>query len=118
MSILKTNLSRRSFIVSSTAFLALPSLEAVTKGKEDNTKKLFCIGQGYGFTAEGFYPEAAGRFAENGLTPSMMPLTPHMNDICMVGKLENIDGMGPYAGSDDFLKAGGSVSCDVLAGTF
>lgn len=118
MSILKTNLSRRSFIVSSSAFLALPSLEAVTKGKADSSKKMLFIGQGYGFTNKGFYPETAGRFSEHGLTPSMMPLTPHINDICMVGKLENIGWNGTHAGSSGFLKAGGSVSCDVLAGTY
>ncbi|EDM25055.1 hypothetical protein LNTAR_09961 [Lentisphaera araneosa HTCC2155] len=118
MSVLKSNLSRRSFILSSTACLALPSLEAVTKGKVDSSKKMLFIGQGYGFTNKDFYPEQEGSFAENGLTPSMMPLTPHINDICMVGKLNNIGWNGTHAGSDGFLRAGGSVSCDVLAGTY
>lgn len=117
MSILK-NISRRSFLVSSSACLALPSLDAVKKGKADESRKMLFIGQGYGFTNKGFYPTKAGKFSENGLPSSMKPLTPHINDICMVDRLNNLNWYGTHAGSDGFLKAGGTVSCDILAGSY
>ena len=112
------NISRRSFLVSSSAVLALPTLEAVTKGKAEESRKMFFIGQGYGFTNKGFYPTKAGKFSENGLPSSMKPLTPHINDICMVDRLNNLNWYGTHSGSDGFLKAGGTVSCDILAGSY
>lgn len=117
MSILK-NISRRSFLVSSTAILALPSLEAVTKGKPETSKKMLFIGQGYGFTSKGFFPNFTGRFADNELPVSMEPIRQHINDICMVDRLKNIGWFGTHAGSDGFLRTGGTVSCDILAGMY
>jgi hypothetical protein len=76
------------------------------------------IGQGYGFTNKGFYPTKVGRFSDNGLPESMKPLQPHVDDLCMVDRLNNLGWYGTHAGSDGFLRAGGSVSCDVLAGSY
>lgn len=117
MSILK-NISRRSFLVSSSALLALPSLEAVTKGRPETTKKMLFIGQGYGFTSKGFFPNFVGRFSDNELPKSMEPIRQHIDEICMVDRLKNTGWFGTHAGSDGFLRTGGTVSCDVLAGSY
>lgn len=120
MSIIK-NISRRSFLISSTAFLALPTLESVAANSQAASKRLLCVGLGFGFTGftdGGFFPTEVGSFAKHGIKSSMEPLRPYMNEITMVDKLVNVGYHGAHDGSSQFMRAGGSVSCDILAGSY
>jgi len=112
-------ISRRTYLVSSASFLAVPALESFAGAEpREASKRMLFIGQGYGFTNKNFYPTQAGRFSEHGLPESMKPLLPHADDLCMVDRLNNLGWLGTHAGSDGFLRAGGAVSCDVLAGSY
>ena len=117
MSILKT-MSRRSFLVSSSAFLALPKLEAFAAAEKEVSKKFLCIGVGFGFVHKGFFPEKQGRFLSGKVGSSMQPLRPYLDEITMVDSLINPKYHGAHAGSQEFMKAEGAVSCDVLAGSY
>lgn len=127
MSILK-NISRRSFLVSAGACLALPKLESFAASTaKDNNKKMIFIGQGYGFTEKSFYPEKAGRFSQIGLTDGLSPLEKHKNDFSLVGNLLNIGAGNPHCGSLTFLTGAAytnprnvknSISCDQIAAEY
>jgi hypothetical protein len=122
MSILTIPDSRRSFLRSASACLALPFLDTFASAREplsnQKTKMVF-LGQGYGFLPE-FYPKESGRFSEIGLTEGMSPIKPHQDDISLLGNLLNVGATKPHEGSTTFLTGavqGGknSVSCDQLA---
>ena len=127
MSILK-NISRRSFLVSAGAFLALPNLETFAGAKKvSNNKKMIFLGQGYGFTESAFYPEKSGKFSEIGLTKGLSPLKKNQNDITFLGNLLNVGTSNPHCGSLTFLTGASyssprnvknSISCDQLAAEY
>ncbi|WDE96907.1 DUF1552 domain-containing protein [Lentisphaera profundi] len=117
MSIIK-NISRRSFLISSAACLALPTLEAEAAKSKNTPKKFLCVGLGYGFSDTHFYPKTVGSFAKIGLEESMKPLSPFIDEITMVEKLRNFGYHSAHDGSTQFLRAMGPVSADILAGTY
>ena len=68
-----TTSSRRSFLRSATACLALPCLDTFAAAAGDlpgPQKRMIFLGQGYGFLPE-FYPDKDGRFSKIGLTEGM-----------------------------------------------
>lgn len=127
MSIIK-NFSRRSFLASAGAFLALPALETFAGGKASSSnKKMIFLGQGYGFTEKSFYPEKSGRFADIGLTDGLSSLKRHQNDFSIIGNLLNVGAGNPHCGSLTFLTGAAytnprivknSISCDQVAAQY
>ena len=120
-----TQFSRRSFLQSATALLALPQLETfASKSSSKEIKRMIFLGQGYGFVGKSFFPSTAGKFSEIGLTEGMAPLKKHQNDISILGNLENIGATNPHQGSLTFLTGASyanprgfknTVSCDQIA---
>ena len=121
MSIL-TNHSRRSFLRSSSACLALPVLDtfaAPAKAAIDQPKRMVFLGQGFGFLPE-FYPTESGKFSEIGLSDGMSPIKAHQDDISLLGNLVNVGAYKPHEGSETFLtganqRGKNSISCDQVA---
>ncbi len=126
MSILTTTPSRRSFLKSATACLALPYLDAFAatgKSSAAELKRMVFLGQGYGFLPE-FYPTQGGKFSEIGLTEGLSPLKKHQDDITLLGNLLNVGTTNPHCGSLTFLTGvanegrtvkNGAISCDQVA---
>ena len=128
MSIL-TNISRRTFLKSTGAVLALPSLEsfADSKSSSDNIKRMIFLGQGYGFVDDTFYPTKSGKFSDIGLTEGMSTLEKHKNDVTLLGNLINLGAHAPHEGSLTFLTGAAysdprniknTISCDQLAAEY
>lgn len=121
-----TNSSRRSFLASAGACLALPALDTFAQAAPlvaQPKKRMIFLGQGYGFLPE-FYPEKAGKFSEIGLSEGMSPLKRHQDDITLLDNLINVGTTNPHAGSLTFLTGAAytspnaiqnSVSCDQVA---
>ena len=128
MSILTNTYSRRSFIRSASACLALPYLETFAFAGSGPTeanalKRMVFLGQGYGFLPE-FYPTKSGRFSEIGLTEGLSPLSKHQDDVTLLGNLLNVGASNAHSGSLTFLTGAAysspfnfknSVSCDQIA---
>lgn len=118
--------SRRSFLRSASACLALPALDTFAAAASDLSgpkKRMIFLGQGYGFLPE-FYPDKAGKFSEIGLSEGMSPLKKHQDDIALLGNLLNVGTTNPHAGSLTFLTGAAysnpnavqnTVSCDQVA---
>ena len=128
MSIL-TTVSRRSFLRSSSALLALPYLHsfADAKASPDKVKRMIFLGQGYGFVNDTFYPTKSGKFSEMGLTEGMSSLKKHRDDITLLGNLVNKGATNPHNGSTTFLTGAAytnprdiknTISCDQLAAEY
>ncbi|WDE99350.1 DUF1552 domain-containing protein [Lentisphaera profundi] len=123
-----TQFSRRSFLQSATAFLALPHLETYADNKSaTDIKRMIFLGQGYGFVSKSFFPSTAGKFSKIGLTEGMTPLKKYQNDISILGNLENIGATNPHQGSLTFLTGASyanpkgfknTVSCDQIAASY
>lgn len=124
------NFSRRSFLKSSSAFLALPCLDTFAEQKASSlnkkTKMIF-LSRGYGFVEKSFYPTKAGRFSDIGLTEGLAPLGKHKNDVSLLGNLVNLGHSSAHEGSLTFLtgapyshpyKMRNTVSCDQLAAEY
>ena len=121
-----TTPTRRSFLRSTSACLALPFLDtfaAASDALPNQKTKMVFLGQGYGFLPE-FYPEKGGKFSEIGLTEGMSPLKKHQNDISLLGNLLNVGTTNPHSGSLTFLTGAAysspnsmqnTVSCDQVA---
>jgi len=121
-------MTRRSFIRSASALLALPYLE--TFGDEKNSqikKKMLFLGQGYGFVNASFYPTEAGKFSKIGLTEGLKNLKEHQNDVTLFGNLVNKGVGNPHCGSLTLLTGAAyssprsiknTVSCDQLAAQY
>jgi len=111
--------TRRSFLRTSTALLALPFLESIAQGKVSKArapKRLVFLGGGYGFTKQTFYPSASGRFSKIGLTEGLSPLERHQDDISLISGLSNNRVGNPHAGSAGYLSAApGKITCDQVA---
>ena len=119
--------SRRAFLLSGSAALALPLLETfpVAAATAKPPRRLIFCGVGYGFTSESFYPTEAGPFGK--LQPGMAPLERHKGDITMIANLTNAGASDPHGGSTSYLTGANvqgtpgkrfhnSVSCDLVAG--
>jgi len=121
-----TTPSRRSFLRSATACLALPCLDTFAAAVSDlpgPKKRMIFLGQGYGFLPD-FYPNESGRFSELGLTEGMSSLKKHQDDITLLGNLINVGTTNPHSGSLTFLTGAAysnpnsmqnTVSCDQVA---
>ena len=126
------SMSRRSFLrASSGLILSLPFLESfasaqVARAAGAAPKRMIFLGGGFGFTKQTFFPKAAGRFADIGLTQGLMPLERHMNDITMVSNMTNLGATNPHGGSTSYLTGANvsgtpgrrfhnTISCDQLA---
>lgn len=124
-----TTPSRRSFLRSATACLALPCLDtfaAAAVAPATPKKRMIFLGQGYGFLPE-FYPTESGKFSEIGLTDGMSPLKKHQDDISLLGNLLNVGTTNPHNGSLTFLTGAAysnpnamknTVSCDQVAAEY
>ena len=100
----KPMISRRLFLQTASAFLALPYLESLASEKTDkDIKRMIFLGQGYGFVGKSFYPSEDGKFSDIGLTEGMSPLKKHQSDISILGNLENKGATNPHQGSLTFL---------------
>ena len=122
--------SRRNFLASGSAFLALPWLESINplfaaSGlAKPPTRMIFC-GVGYGFTEKTFYPTEAGTLDD--LTEGLSPLERHKKDFSIIKNLTNVGATDPHGGSTSYLTCANvtgtpgkrfhnSISCDLLAG--
>ena len=122
-------ISRRSFLYSANAILALPFLDTLAKAAaqtQPDIKRMVFMGVGYGFTIDSFFPTKSGRFADIGLPEGMAPLKRHQDDITMVGNLTSGLTGDPHSGSTNFLTGANnvgvagktffnSISCDQIA---
>jgi len=121
--------TRRSFLRTGSAVMALPFLE--TFAKEGVTasappKRMIFLGGGFGFTKDTFYPTEAGRFSEIGLTEGLSPLKRHQDDFTMFYIFCNVVERDLHGGSVSYLTGANvagtpgkrfhnSISCDQLA---
>lgn len=120
--------TRRSFLRAGSTLLAIPFLETFAKAAATSKappKRVIFLGGGFGFTTDTFYPKAAGRFAEIGLTEGLAPLKRHQDDITMVANMTNLGASDPHGGSVSYLTGANvegtpgkrfhnSISCDQL----
>ncbi len=110
--------------------MTLPFLESfagtLPRGGRVAPKRMVFLGGGFGFTKDSFYPKAAGRFAEIGLTEGLSPLKRHLDDITMVSNMTNLGATNPHGGSGSYLTGANvagtpgkrfhnSISCDQVA---
>ena len=98
--------TRRSFLRAGSTVMALPFLETFAKAAATSKtppKRVIFLGGGFGFTSDTFYPKAAGRFAEIGLTEGLAPLKRHQDDITMVANMSNLGATDPHGGSVSYL---------------
>ena len=81
--------SRRSFLKSGSALLALPLLESFAAPKETlkASKRMIFCGLGYGFREDTFFPDKAGAF--DTMTEGMKPLERLKDEITMFKNLTN-----------------------------
>jgi hypothetical protein len=89
-------LSRRHFLRSSTALIALPALESLgfrrfasAAAPAAPPKRLAFLGFGYGVTNETWYPNPAKSGADYELSTGLEPLARHQKDITVVQGLWN-----------------------------
>lgn len=128
MSLITNKITRRSFLRTSSCLLALPFLDSVAgTSSVAKLKRLVFMGGGCGFThayhgkGKSFYPDAAGKFTDIGLTHTMKPLERHKEDITMIRNLTNLGVSNPHGGSQDHLSCGAyreheaGISCDQIA---
>ena len=125
-----SSITRRNFLASGSALLALPWLEsmiplaAAPALPKPPTRMIFC-GVGYGFTEKTFYPTQAGALDE--LTEGLSPLERHKKDFSILKNLTNHGATDPHGGSTSYLTCANvtgtpgkrfhnSISCDLLAG--
>ncbi len=125
MSSFKT-ISRRSFLLSATACLALPALDMYADTSDSSIaqkKRMVFLSQGYGHLPA-FYPDKAGKFSEIGLTEGLSPLKKHQKDFSLLGNLLNVGATNPHQGSLTFLTGAAynnarsmqnTISCDQIA---
>ena len=128
MSLLTNTYSRRSFLKSASACLALPYLETFAFAgsgptNTDALKRMVFLTQGYGHLPS-FYPKESGKFSEIGLPEGLSPLSKHQDDITLLGNLLNVGSSNAHSGSLTFLTCTPysnpndmtqSISCDQVA---
>jgi Protein of unknown function (DUF1552) len=86
--------SRRHFLRSSSAIIALPLLESLpflgatpTTVAGARPKRMIFLGIGFGVTRETWYPNVAQTGDKWDLTPGLKPLAQHQRDITLVQNL-------------------------------
>ena len=87
--------TRRQFLRSSTALIALPFLESLgfkaftASQPVAPRKRMIFLGFGWGVTKETWYPDRATTGAEWSLPPGLQPLARHQKDITVIQNLAN-----------------------------
>ncbi len=88
--------SRRNFLRSSTAFIALPALESLGFRRSASAsvapaspKRVVFLGFGYGVTQESWYPDLNQRGKDYTLPAGLAPLARHKADFTIVQGLNN-----------------------------
>ena len=87
--------TRRQFLRSSTALIALPFLESLgfkaftASQPAAPRKRMIFLGFGWGVTKETWYPDRATTGAEWSLPPGLQPLARHQKDITVIQNLAN-----------------------------
>ncbi len=87
--------TRRQFLRSSTALIALPFLESLgfkaftASQPVAQRKRMIFLGFGWGVTKETWYPDRATTGAEWSLPPGLQPLARHQKDITVIQNLAN-----------------------------
>jgi hypothetical protein len=106
---MKTSLSRRHFLRSSTALIALPFLESfgfqrfASAAAVAPPKRLVFLGFGWGITQESWYPDIKQPGADYILPEGLKPLARHKADFSIVQGLWNKYSNSGHAGSTWWL---------------
>lgn len=104
-----TSLTRRHFLRSSTAFIALPALESLgfrrfaAAAPVTPPKRLVFLSFGWGITNETWYPDINQKGADYTLPPGLQPLARHKADFTVVQGLWNKFSNQGHAGSTFWL---------------
>ncbi len=114
---MKTHLTRRHFLRSTSAIIALPALESIgfqafaAHRADAPVKRLVCIGANLGLHTPALYPAKAG--ADYEMTPSLAPLKELRNDFTLFSGLDHRAG-GGHPNWPNFLcgKNTGEISFD------
>src|SRR3954467_2482202 len=103
-------LSRRPFLRSSTAVIALPMLDSLgfrrfasAAGPAAPPKRLVFLGFGWGITNETWFPDIKQPGADYTLPPGLQPLARHKADFSVVQGLWNKYSADGHAGSTFWL---------------
>ncbi len=92
---MKTNLSRRHFLRSSTALVALPMLESIgfrsfaTSPRLVPPKRMIFLGFGWGVTNETWFPDVKRTGVDWDLSEGLRPLARHQKDLTVVQGCSN-----------------------------
>ena len=107
---MKTSLSRRHFLRSSTALIALPILDSLgfrrfasAAAPAAPPKRLIFLGFGWGITQESWYPDISQKGADYTLPDGLKPLARHKADFTVVQGLWNKYSNLGHAGSTMWL---------------
>jgi hypothetical protein len=104
-----TSLTRRHFLRSSTALIALPALESLgfrsfaATAPATPPKRLVFLSFGWGITNETWYPDINQKGADYVLPPGLLPLARHKADFTVVQGLWNKFSNQGHAGSTFWL---------------
>lgn len=104
--------TRRAFIASSSAFIALPFLEsfgdrrlASAAGEKTAAapKRVIFLGMGYGVTSETWYPDLSTPGYDYEVPESLQPLAKYKKDITVFQNLEHANSRDGHSGSTFWL---------------
>ncbi|MEY5024786.1 MAG: hypothetical protein RLZZ244_314 [Verrucomicrobiota bacterium] len=107
--------TRRQFLRSSTALIALPFLEsfgfrrfAAAAAPATPPKRLIFLGMGYGVTKETWYPDVKQTGSDYVLPPGLAPLARHKADFTVIQGLSNRYSEDAHTGSTFWLTGANS----------
>ncbi|WP_442509225.1 DUF1552 domain-containing protein [Novipirellula sp. SH528] len=103
--------SRRNFLRSSTAVIALPFLESLGFRRFASAaaplaappKRMIFLGTGFGVTADAWYPDKDDTGYDYKLPESLSPLARHKQDISILQHLEHANSRDGHSGSTFWL---------------
>lgn len=102
--------TRRHFLRSSSALIALPFLESLGFSRFASAvmpgapaKRMIFIGMGYGVTKETWFPDVKQTGADYALPPGLVPLSRHKKDFTIVQGLTNRYSADAHGGSTRWL---------------
>ncbi|PAY16093.1 hypothetical protein CKO51_28215 [Rhodopirellula sp. SM50] len=104
--------TRRAFLASSSAFVALPFLEsfgyrrfasAAHVTADVAPKRMIFLGMGYGVTTETWYPDIKTPGCDYEIPESLQPLEKHKKDITIFQNLEHANSRDGHSGSTFWL---------------
>lgn len=105
-----TSNSRRHFLRSSTAVIALPILESLGFSRFASAapvtappKRMIFLGTGFGVTAQAWYPDKHDTGYDYKLPESLSPLARHKQDISILQHLEHANSRDGHSGSTFWL---------------